>query len=92
MALGMRDAVAVRQNSRRVNQRLISAVEFVVFVVEEPEFVVVVGLGFAKDAEILAGGVIPMLRMRSRRASITATWITTSGLALSMSSIIFPRE
>src|SRR5579863_2654026 len=41
--------------------------------------------GLANDAEMLVGGVIPTLRMRSRRASMMATWITTSGLALSIS-------
>ncbi len=37
----------------------------------------------------LVPGWIPMFLRRSRRACSTAIWITTSGFALSMSSMIF---
>src|SRR5579862_1758599 len=53
---------------------LMVAAGFVVDVdVDEEDGVVDVVPGFANDAEMLDGGVIPTLRMRSRRASMTAT-------------------
>ena len=39
----------------------------------EPELELEVVVGFAKDAVTLDGGVIPILRIRSRRACMTAT-------------------